>query len=99
MIESKEKSNSKKDGYYFKGWYLNDDFSGEAISFIPDTFNDDITLYAKWVAMESAYLSRTFVNIVDYNIYTLLFEIFFIFFAFFIRTILKKRARRNRALK
>lgn len=38
----------KKDGYYFKGWYLNDDFSGEAISFIPNTFNDDVTLYAKW---------------------------------------------------
>lgn len=36
-----------KEDYSFAGWYLNADFSGEAISF-PLSLNADITLYAKW---------------------------------------------------
>lgn len=36
-----------KENYTFAGWYLNADFSGEAVSF-PLSLNADITLYAKW---------------------------------------------------
>lgn len=36
-----------KEDYTFAGWYLNADFSGEAVSF-PLSLNADITLYAKW---------------------------------------------------
>ena len=36
-----------KEDYSFAGWYLNADFSGEAVSF-PLSLNADITLYAKW---------------------------------------------------
>lgn len=36
-----------KEDYTFAGWYLNAEFSGEAVSF-PLSLNADITLYAKW---------------------------------------------------
>ena len=47
--ESTKLSFPKKEGYYFKGWYLNENFEGGAISTIDETFDQDITLYAKWV--------------------------------------------------
>lgn len=37
-----------KEDYTFAGWYLNSDFSGDAVSF-PFTLNANITLYAKWL--------------------------------------------------
>lgn len=36
-----------KEDYTFAGWYLNSDFSGDAVSF-PFTLNSNITLYARW---------------------------------------------------
>lgn len=36
-----------KEDYTFAGWYLNSDFSGDAVSF-PFTLNANITLYARW---------------------------------------------------
>ena len=36
-----------KEDYTFVGWYLNSDFSGDAVSF-PFTLNSNITLYAGW---------------------------------------------------
>lgn len=36
-----------KEDYTFAGWYLNADFSGDAVSF-PLSLNANITLYAKW---------------------------------------------------
>ena len=39
----------KKEGYYFKGWFLNEFFDGEPISMIDETFDKDVVLYAKWV--------------------------------------------------
>lgn len=36
-----------KEDYTFAGWYLNSDFSGDAVSF-PFTLNANITLYAGW---------------------------------------------------
>lgn len=41
-----------KDGYYFAGWYLNADFSGEAYDF-SSVFTQDTTLYAKWIELNS----------------------------------------------
>ena len=38
-----------KSGYYFDGWYLTPDFSGEKITSITE-LTADTTLYAKWVA-------------------------------------------------
>lgn len=37
-----------KEDYTFAGWYLNSDFSGDAVSF-PLSLNANITLYAKWL--------------------------------------------------
>ena len=37
-----------KDGYVFRGWYDNPEFTGDAIWSIPDTWFGDITLYARW---------------------------------------------------
>jgi len=38
------------DGYLFAGWYLASDCSGTAVTKLgASTYNDDITLYAKWV--------------------------------------------------
>lgn len=47
--ESLRLSFPKREGYYFKGWYLNENFEGEPITVINETFNSDIKLYAKWV--------------------------------------------------
>ncbi len=35
--------------YKFDGWYLNADFSGSALTKLPESVNDNITLYAKWI--------------------------------------------------
>ncbi len=37
-----------RDGYVFKGWYTNANYTGYAIDSIADCANCDITLYAKW---------------------------------------------------
>lgn len=37
-----------KDGYEFKGWYLNEDFDGKTISIIAKNTRKDYVLYAKW---------------------------------------------------
>ncbi len=39
----------KKDGYYFKGWYLDESLESNPIATIDESFDSDITLYAKWV--------------------------------------------------
>ena len=54
-----------REGYAFAGWYTTADctvmydFSG--------TITEDITLYAKWIAMTSSYYSREYVDIANYN--------------------------------
>ena len=35
--------------FYFAGWYLPTDSSKKVITSLPNTINDDITLYAKWI--------------------------------------------------
>ena len=37
-----------KAGYTFEGWYMAEDFTGEAVTEIPQGTTGDITLYAKW---------------------------------------------------
>lgn len=37
-----------KTGYAFVGWYLNEDFSGDAVTTIDSSFSGRIKLYAKW---------------------------------------------------
>ena len=37
-----------KEGYTFGGWYDNPDFTGEAITALPEGYHGDVTLYAKW---------------------------------------------------
>lgn len=44
--------------YDFLGWYLNEDFSGDAITEIAATQNGNITLYAKW---STRYITITYV--------------------------------------
>ncbi len=46
-------------GYFFRGYYLNSDFSGEAITEINAVQTGDVTVYAKWVEakLENAYVS------------------------------------------
>lgn len=39
----------KKEGFYFKGWYLNENFEGSPVAILDESFNSDILLYAKWV--------------------------------------------------
>lgn len=39
----------EKDGYYFDGWYINDDFSGSPITQIPTDTNDDIEVHARFI--------------------------------------------------
>lgn len=41
--------NLKKDGYYFLGWYLEEDFSGEKIRTLESDLPEEITLYAQFV--------------------------------------------------
>ena len=38
-------------GHVFCGWYLDSDFSGEAITKIDATFTEDVILYAKWIPL------------------------------------------------
>ena len=38
-----------KTGYTFEGWYMAEDFTGEAVTEIPQGSTGDITLYAKWL--------------------------------------------------
>ncbi len=54
-----ELSAAKKDGYFFRGWYDNRQFKGDKYSFIDETFNEDLELYAKWEekTLENAYIS------------------------------------------
>ena len=40
-----------RDGYAFGGWYVNGEFSGEAVESLEEYANQDVTLYAKWVAI------------------------------------------------
>ena len=40
-----------RDGYAFGGWYTNGEFSGEAVESLAEYANQDVTLYAKWVAI------------------------------------------------
>ncbi len=40
---------TRNGNYIFKGWYLNDDFSGNEIKVISAKDYEDITLYAKWI--------------------------------------------------
>ena len=42
-------TNPTRTGYLFKGWYLEEDFSGSPLSTITENFDSDIKLYAKWV--------------------------------------------------
>lgn len=42
-----ESPKTSKNGFSFAGWYLSQEFSGEAISF-PYEMTDDTTFYAKW---------------------------------------------------
>ena len=41
-----------KNGYKFEGWYLNSDFSGNAITSITE-IDGNIVLYAKWSPLKS----------------------------------------------
>lgn len=47
--ENTKLSFPRKDGCYFKGWYLDENFEGNPISTIDETSNGEIKLYAKWV--------------------------------------------------
>ena len=38
-----------KAGYTFEGWYMAEDFTGEAVTEIPQGTTGNITLYAKWL--------------------------------------------------
>lgn len=44
--------NSTKSGYKFVGWYDNENFTGEAITEISAGTMGDVTLYAKWNALD-----------------------------------------------
>ena len=44
-----------KPGYTFEGWYMAEDFTGEAVTEIAQGSTGDITLYAKW-ELESDYI-------------------------------------------
>ena len=48
-----------KDGYIFAGWYLNSDFSGEAIYKIDDASCAGKTLYAKFISSDDSENSYT----------------------------------------
>lgn len=38
----------EKEGFYFKGWYLNETFEGAPVAILDESFDSDIKLYAKW---------------------------------------------------
>ena len=43
----KEVPQTSRSGYYFGGWYLKSDFSGNAVTF-PFELKENVTLYARW---------------------------------------------------
>lgn len=43
-----------RNGYAFAGWYTNPDFTGEAVTEIPETSTGDVKLYAKWTKLYNA---------------------------------------------
>jgi uncharacterized repeat protein (TIGR02543 family) len=43
-----ELKSPEKENYVFVGWYLNSDFSGNVVKFIPGGMSGNITLYARW---------------------------------------------------
>ena len=43
-----------RDGYLFAGWYTNPEFTGEAVTEIPETSTGDVKLYAKWTKLYNA---------------------------------------------
>ena len=49
----KEVPQTSRSGYYFGGWYLKSDFSGNAVTF-PYTVTKPTTLYAKWLPTYNA---------------------------------------------
>ena len=59
---------STRSGYAFAGWYT--DSSCTTQYSFSGTITEDITLYAKWVAMTSTYSSREYVDIANYNTYS-----------------------------
>ena len=42
----------ERENYTFGGWYKSEDFSGDAVTSIPEGTSGDITLYAQWIADE-----------------------------------------------
>lgn len=46
--------NPTKLGYTFAGWYLEPDYSGEAVTFIDMSLNSEVNLYAKWTVSQYA---------------------------------------------
>lgn len=52
-------TDGSKSGYTFGGWYLEEDCSGDEVTSLGATsFNEDITLYAKWTAKKNYYVDR-----------------------------------------
>ena len=49
----------KRNGYFFRGYYYESDFSGKQITYIDDGKEGTLTLYAKWeeAKLENAYVS------------------------------------------
>ena len=54
-----------RNGYAFAGWYTNSSCTTK-FNF-NETITEDITLYAKWVAMQSSYNYREYVDIANYT--------------------------------
>ena len=48
-----------KDGHDFAGWYLTEDFSGEAITSISAETLGSVTVYAKWILVEPTQYTLT----------------------------------------
>lgn len=48
VLQSVTLSDPVLEGYVFEGWYLTEDFSGEAVTQIPKGSFGDVTLYAKF---------------------------------------------------
>ncbi len=47
-----ELHNPERDGYLFKGWYDNANYSGEPVTHVPDGRTGDFTLWADWKPSE-----------------------------------------------
>ncbi|MDF9825870.1 putative repeat protein (TIGR02543 family) [Breznakia sp. PF5-3] len=48
-----EPTKPTKEGYEFKGWYLDDNTFMDKWDFVKDTISGDTTLYAKWIKIEA----------------------------------------------